>query len=94
MDADDPTSSLPLLDRSASQESFTMDESARVKTSHARESKGSNDIVHSPTTKGSSLYERKCLLINEEIDRHGMGRYQWYDPEASNNQESYRTSRS
>jgi MFS family permease len=25
-----------------------------------------------------SSYEKKCLLINEEIDNHGMGRYQWY----------------
>lgn len=25
-----------------------------------------------------SLYEKKCILINREIDSHGMGRYQWY----------------
>ncbi|KAL1306995.1 hypothetical protein AAFC00_005625 [Neodothiora populina] len=25
-----------------------------------------------------SLYERKCILINAELDSHGMGRYQWY----------------
>jgi MFS family permease len=24
-----------------------------------------------------SLYDKKCLLINREIDRMGMGRYQW-----------------
>lgn len=24
-----------------------------------------------------SLYEKKCILINREIDSHGMGRYQW-----------------
>lgn len=24
-----------------------------------------------------SLYERKCLLVNREIDLMGMGRYQW-----------------
>ena len=23
-------------------------------------------------------YERKCLLVNKEIDSMGMGRYQWY----------------
>lgn len=28
--------------------------------------------------EGKSLYDRKCLLINAELDRHGMGRYQWY----------------
>ncbi|KAF1838064.1 MFS general substrate transporter [Decorospora gaudefroyi] len=27
--------------------------------------------------KDTSLYERKCLLINREIDLMGMGRYQW-----------------
>ncbi|KAL9089612.1 MAG: hypothetical protein Q9165_005644 [Trypethelium subeluteriae] len=27
---------------------------------------------------GLSLYEKKCTLINREIDSHGMGRYQWY----------------
>lgn len=27
---------------------------------------------------GVSLYEKKCILINREIDSHGMGRYQWY----------------
>nr|POE96501.1 putative mfs-type transporter pb1e7.08c [Quercus suber] len=25
-----------------------------------------------------SLYEKKCVLINREIDGNGMGRYQWY----------------
>lgn len=25
-----------------------------------------------------TLYEKKCVLINAEIDRNGMGRYQWY----------------
>jgi MFS family permease len=27
--------------------------------------------------EGTTLYERKCLLINREIDLMGMGRYQW-----------------
>lgn len=26
---------------------------------------------------GLSLYEKKCVLINQEIDQMGMGRYQW-----------------
>lgn len=25
-----------------------------------------------------TLYEKKCVLINRELDSHGMGRYQWY----------------
>lgn len=27
--------------------------------------------------RGLSLYQRKCTLINREIDAYGMGRYQW-----------------
>ena len=27
---------------------------------------------------GLTLYEKKCALFNREIDRQGMGRYQWY----------------
>jgi MFS family permease len=27
--------------------------------------------------EGSSLYDRKCMLINRELDAMGMGRYQW-----------------
>lgn len=26
---------------------------------------------------GLSLHEKKCILINHEIDAMGMGRYQW-----------------
>lgn len=28
--------------------------------------------------EGLTLYEKKCVLINREIDNNGMGRYQWY----------------
>lgn len=28
--------------------------------------------------EGLTLYEKKCVLINREIDDNGMGRYQWY----------------
>ncbi|KAF9870645.1 major facilitator superfamily transporter [Colletotrichum karsti] len=27
---------------------------------------------------GLTLYEKKCVLINREIDSQGMGKYQWY----------------
>ena len=27
---------------------------------------------------GLSFYEKKCVLVNREIDAQGMGRYQWY----------------
>lgn len=35
-----------------------------------------NTHVHG--LEGLTLYQRKCLLINREIDSQGMGRYQWY----------------
>jgi hypothetical protein len=35
-------------------------------------------IFESSSLEGLSLYEKKCVLINREIDSHGMGRYQWY----------------
>jgi hypothetical protein len=28
--------------------------------------------------EGLTLYEKKCVLINREIDSNGMGRYQYY----------------
>jgi hypothetical protein len=28
--------------------------------------------------EGHTLYEKKCILINREIDNNGFGRYQWY----------------
>ncbi|KPM37982.1 hypothetical protein AK830_g8585 [Neonectria ditissima] len=31
-----------------------------------------------PDLYGLSLYEKKCVLINREINAQGMGRYQWY----------------
>ncbi|KAJ4186000.1 hypothetical protein NW767_012739 [Fusarium falciforme] len=27
---------------------------------------------------GLTLYEKKCVLVNREIDTQGIGRYQWY----------------
>jgi hypothetical protein len=28
--------------------------------------------------RGLTLYEKKALIINRELDAMGMGRYQWY----------------
>lgn len=30
-----------------------------------------------PELEGLTLYEKKALLVNRELDRQGMGRYQW-----------------
>jgi MFS family permease len=37
----------------------------------------SRALVEELGEEGISLYEKKCLLINREIDLMGMGRYQW-----------------
>lgn len=31
-----------------------------------------------PPLEGLSLVQRKCVIINREIDAFGMGQYQWY----------------
>ena len=35
-------------------------------------------ILDDPELEGLSLYEKKALLVNRELDSHGMGRYQWW----------------
>lgn len=31
-----------------------------------------------PEMDGKTLYEKKCVLINREMDANGMGKYQWW----------------
>ena len=31
-----------------------------------------------PEMEGLTLYEKKALLVNRELNSHGMGKYQWY----------------
>jgi len=31
-----------------------------------------------PEMEGLTLYEKKCVLINREMDSNGMGKYQWW----------------
>lgn len=35
-------------------------------------------VLGDPQMEGLSLYEKKGLLVNRELDAHGMGKYQWY----------------
>ena len=35
-------------------------------------------ILDDPELDGLTLYEKKALLVNRELDEHGMGKYQWY----------------
>jgi MFS family permease len=39
--------------------------------------KRSNSLIAELDEEGDSLYDKKCILINREIDAMGMGRYQW-----------------
>ena len=34
--------------------------------------------VDDPEMEGLTLYEKKALLVNRELNSHGMGKYQWY----------------
>ena len=35
-------------------------------------------IRNDPEMEGLTLYEKKALLVNRELNSHGMGKYQWY----------------
>lgn len=35
-------------------------------------------ILDDPGFRGLTLYEKKALLVNRELDAHGMGKYQWW----------------
>lgn len=37
----------------------------------------SSSINDDPELEGRTLYEKKATLVNRELDRQGMGRYQW-----------------
>ena len=37
-----------------------------------------NGQFQDPEMEGLTLYEKKALLVNRELDSHGMGKYQWY----------------
>ena len=36
------------------------------------------ESLRDPEFEGLTLYEKKALLVNRELDSHGMGRYQWW----------------
>lgn len=38
----------------------------------------SNGLLSDPEFEGLTLYEKKALLVNRELDSHGMGKYQWW----------------
>ncbi|MCJ1394821.1 hypothetical protein MMC18_007701 [Xylographa bjoerkii] len=36
------------------------------------------DILNDPELEGLTLYEKKAMLVNRELNSHGMGKYQWW----------------
>ncbi|KAJ4423619.1 hypothetical protein N0V82_001787 [Gnomoniopsis sp. IMI 355080] len=51
---------------------------SRTSTQQARWSHSPAGVLADPDVDGLSLYDKKCVLVNREIDAMGMGRYQWY----------------
>jgi hypothetical protein len=45
---------------------------------HSSSRDRSQSLTEQLEEEGATLYERKCILINQEIDAMGMGKYQWY----------------
>lgn len=62
-----------------------MSEIATTKSELSLGRAGSDTFVEHASTRndfsgleGLSLYKKKCLVINREINSKGMGRYEWY----------------
>lgn len=51
---------------------------SRTGASVLADTEGSRNAVDMSGLDGLTLYEKKCALVNREIDHQGMGRYQWY----------------
>ena len=43
----------------------------------ARDTASIHSRSSSASSLGGTLYDRKCAIVNKEIDAMGMGRYQW-----------------
>lgn len=80
---------VPLLDMDSRREDSSfgvgMDQKSPIATPTAvdqpdrdRWSQSPATVLEDPALKDMSLYDKKCVLINREIDAMGMGRYQWY----------------
>jgi hypothetical protein len=58
-------------------------DSSEARTPTPPEYDNSNAVHRLPSVareelEGLTLYEKKCVLINREIDNNGFGKYQWY----------------
>ncbi|KAH7116156.1 major facilitator superfamily domain-containing protein [Dendryphion nanum] len=52
--------------------------SPALKPDSAQDAERSRSLVEELADEGTNLYEKKCVLVNREIDMMGMGKYQWY----------------
>ncbi|KAF2143608.1 uncharacterized protein K452DRAFT_267822 [Aplosporella prunicola CBS 121167] len=50
----------------------------RTNSADGIEAARSASLNEALSAKDLSLYEKKCVLVNREIDNMGMGRYQWF----------------
>jgi len=57
-----------------------MDDIKDLHVNDSIESPNGHPPYHHADTEmdGLTLYEKKALLVNRELDSHGMGKYQWY----------------
>ncbi|KAL9614922.1 MAG: hypothetical protein Q9167_000664 [Letrouitia subvulpina] len=58
--------------------SFELSPEAVALMANDNESAKDGEIATDVEMEGLSLYEKKALLVNRELDSHGMGRYQWH----------------
>lgn len=49
-----------------------------VKPTAGQDIERSESVARELSEGGKNLYEKKCVLVNREIDDMGMGKYQWY----------------
>jgi MFS family permease len=54
-----------------------LDQEKKIAPGDIPSSDQSNPLASKLGDEGETLYDRKCILINREIDAMGMGRYQW-----------------
>lgn len=52
-------------------------ESGKAFVNNGGDGGNSDDVNAGPDFEGLTIYEKKALLVNRELDAQGMGRYQW-----------------
>lgn len=50
---------------------------AHIDSHDSQNGQGTDHEAIAGLDSSATLYEKKCMIVNHEIDRIGMGRYQW-----------------